>query len=571
MRKLSWMLLLSIILVTIPLQAEKWALLIGINNYPNDISNLKYCVSDVEAFGQALIEVVGYKSDQVILMTDQMTGSNQPSNLNVIKKIDRLSKQVKSGDTFILYFSGHGISKDGQSFLLATNSDSDSIDTLEMSAIPLKKVSDILSRIKARQLLTIIDACRNDPTSARGDDDNLLTREFAKDLKIKRGMKIVNEPKISATLFACSLGQRAYEWAEVKQGVFSHYLLQGLKGEVINNQGEVTIADLADYTREKMSQWTKANGKKTQTPWLSSEGGGNLVLATKVVPQPDPIPANIETVITTTTADPETEAWEVVKDSTDPLDIQDFLAVFPHGKLAAAARLKMTRLERASKPTVTPPQAEHQPEKSIISPKDGAKMVLIPTGPSTNAFYMDVYEVTNAQYGKFMRARGYSEPVYWNDSECNQPNQPVVGISWHDATAYAKWAGKRLPTEKEWEQAARGGLKNKTYPWGDNESFARDHANYKGTGGKDKWEYCAPVASFKPNGYGLFDMAGNVDEWCQDWDDNSDRDTKVLRGGAWHNNTYGQRVAARGHFDPNHRFGAVGFRCVSGFDNPYRF
>jgi len=104
----------------------------------------------------------------------------------------------------------------------------------------------------------------------------------------------------------------------------------------------------------------------------------------------------------------------------------------------------------------------------------------------------------------------------------------MIYVSWNDATAYAKWASKRLPTKAEWEFAARGGLKSKEFPWGDEESIAREYANFCGVLGRDQWdETTAPVGSFRPNGYGLHDMAGNVWEWFQDWY-SEDKESRLL-------------------------------------------
>ncbi len=150
--------------------------------------------------------------------------------------------------------------------------------------------------------------------------------------------------------------------------------------------------------------------------------------------------------------------------------------------------------------------------------KDGAPMVLVTAGeflmgsPESeinpgekpqhtvflDAFYIDKYEVTNALYRKFAEATGHRNPAYWNDSRFNALDQPVVGVSWYDAKAYVEWTGKRLPTEAEWEKAARGGLVGKQYPWGD--KITHNDANYFGTDGKDIWREISPVGSFAPNG-----------------------------------------------------------------------
>ena len=223
--------------------------------------------------------------------------------------------------------------------------------------------------------------------------------------------------------------------------------------------------------------------------------------------------------------------------------------------------------------------------KQIIWKKDGAKMALIPSyieektfnrlgEPITKKFkvdgisplWFDMTEVTVGQFKKFLAESDHSfSGNLWKGIYEVSPtdDHPMIKVTWHDAVAYATWAGKRLPTEKEWEFAARGGLIDKEYSWGNDESLARDYANYDGTGGKDKWDdTTAPVGSLQPNGYGLYDMAGNVYEWCQDWFDN-DQILRVLRGGYWNSDSNYLRLARRVYYDPDD-WNGIGFRCVLG-------
>ena len=115
-----------------------------------------------------------------------------------------------------------------------------------------------------------------------------------------------------------------------------------------------------------------------------------------------------------------------------------------------------------------------------------------------DAFYMDVHEVTVGQFRDFVNQSGYSYNS-WNDVAKYSPSNdyPMIYVNWNDATAYAEWAGKRLPTEAEWEYAARGGLVGQRYVWGDDESLARDYANYSGTGGRDKWNRSTAPVGYK--------------------------------------------------------------------------
>ncbi|MBV0903523.1 formylglycine-generating enzyme family protein [Haloarcula salina] len=249
-------------------------------------------------------------------------------------------------------------------------------------------------------------------------------------------------------------------------------------------------------------------------------------------------------------------------------------------------------------------------------------------------FFIDKYAVTNAEFLEFVRETGYrtdAERYGWSfvfedfvadaDREAVQQSvaetpwwvavqgaswlrpygpsssvldskellkHPVTHVSWRDATAYADWAGKRLPTEAEWEYAARGGLEGKRYPWGDELTPDGEHRCNIWQGefpenntGTDGYVRTAPVNEYEPNDFGLFNPTGNVWEWCADWfspeyhttdaydDENptgpSDGDQRVMRGGSYlcHRswcNRY--RVAARSKNTPDSSTGNIGFRCV---------
>lgn len=212
------------------------------------------------------------------------------------------------------------------------------------------------------------------------------------------------------------------------------------------------------------------------------------------------------------------------------------------------------------------------------------------------AFYMDKHEVTNAAYKKFVNANPqwqkgniqakFHDGDYLSDWDGNnypagKADYPVTYVSWYAAMAYAAWAEKRLPTEAEWEYAARGGLKGKKYPWGD--TISDQNANYF-----PHVRESTAVGRYEANDYGLFDMAGNVWEWCLDewkfdfYADSPERNplsgaptirwiqenfesvqsARVLRSGSWNSHAHGVRVASRQFYTPMLTSSVFGFRCV---------
>jgi len=191
-----------------------------------------------------------------------------------------------------------------------------------------------------------------------------------------------------------------------------------------------------------------------------------------------------------------------------------------------------------------------------------------------SGFMMDRTEVTCGSYARFCQQTGHRLPFFWNRKgfRCGDayPNHPVIGVSWRDARDYASWAGKRLPTEAEWEYAARGGLSGERYPHGD--KLDPGFGNYAGV----EQDGTAPVASYSPNGFGLYDMMGNVCEWVMDrysetyyraGDSSNPAGPvsgrfRVIRGGGWKSGPGCVSVDHRNALPSNWVDFNVGFRCV---------
>ena len=201
----------------------------------------------------------------------------------------------------------------------------------------------------------------------------------------------------------------------------------------------------------------------------------------------------------------------------------------------------------------------------FVSGRDGRSMVFVPTGEFlfgpdrekavTGAFYIDRYPVTNAEYKKFVEATGHEHPAHWRRGTWpeGKANHPVVQITWESAYAYVQWAGKRLPTELEWEKAARG-TDGRVWPWGNVFDPRKCNTSSEGT---------TPVGLYSPGGdspYGLWDMAGNVWEWI------GGKPSPLrmpLRGGDWLDGAEEAQTFFRRMHTPKRKNDFMGFRCAA--------
>ncbi|MDP7158949.1 MAG: SUMF1/EgtB/PvdO family nonheme iron enzyme, partial [SAR324 cluster bacterium] len=605
---------LSVFLFALPLSAAergvkrvetsdavaRHALVIGNSKY-EQVGRLRNPVNDADAVTRTLAGL-GFK----------VTTLKNADLRTMERTISAFGKKLRAGGVGLFFYAGHGMQVDGENFLIPVDANPESESDLRYEAVQLGRMLNRMADAQNGMNIVILDACRNNP----------FARSFRSSTN---GLAQVSAPTGTFISYATGPGKVAAD-GEGENGLFTeklvaHLATPGLKLEEVFKRVRV------DVQRESMGK---------QVPWDSSSVTGDFFFLPSGVRAKPSISSTTKTtpqVASTGAIRADESAWRDIENSSDPEDFQFFLEVFPESALAKTAKFKLRRLERkqakAEQERIAKQEEERKRQEAEqrriaeakrkaeterkrqeelaalrqkqesagvwTEPNTGMKFRRIPGGsfrmgsPSSEEgrdddetqhtvtvgeFWLGETEVTNRQYRLFKP--GHDSKDYKGHS-LNGDDQPVVEVNWHDAVAYAKWLSRktgkrfRLPTEAEWEYAARAGTQTARY-WGD--GIGSNNANCDGCGSRWDGDETAPVRSFTPNTFGLFDMLGNVYEWtCSEYKERYDGseercsdqgDWYSLRGGAWRHAPGRMRAAHRLNslYGPYTRLNFLGFRLA---------
>ena len=552
-----------------PVAQNRWALVIGNSAYGADIGPLPNPVNDATDMA-ATLQPLGFEVTLVLNATRQQ----------MEEALAAFRRQLRPGGVGLFYFAGHGAQVEGTNYLIPIGANVEKATTAQAESMSAEQVLASMTAAGTALNLLILDACRNNPFLARWP------------VQVPRGLAPMQAARGSLIAYATAPGAVAADGGG-RNGTYTKHLLRYL------TTPDLLVEQMFKRVRVAVEEETGG----AQTPWEASSLQGDFAFLPTAETRPSPA---------------------AVKEP--PRQEQTGTPVAP----VAAAR----------------PSGPRQPELApTILGKDGAEMVLVPAGefimgsapddiasllrrnPKANgailkdeipkhrvfleAFYIDKYEVTNARFQQFVQATGYRTQAEregggkirtgaktWAqvpDATWRSPRgkgssiagleaHPVVQVSWHDAKAYCTWAGKRLPTEAEWEKAARG-PDGRLYPWGNEIDGTRANFcdrncpfEWKDAAVDDGYRSTAPVGSYEAgkSPYGAYDMAGNVWEWVADWYDakyyrrsparNPQGPTSgtqvVLRGGSWLYTAPDFRATERAGVPPDRRNENIGLRCV---------
>ena len=452
----------------------------------------------------------------------------------LINEIGAFKATIRQGDLALLYYSGHGTSLGEENYLLPVDYDLPvDQDLVKREAYAMSEVRDKLEDSGARVRVLIFDACRGPALRNKGGEGNPASVEV--------------KPEGTLIAFASAHKQDSFFDARDRNSLYTKRLLEALRSP------EADLRGLLQNVQSEVFEDTKHR----QAPFTYGFLSGPLYLAG--APRNDVAARNGGA-----SKPPDVEAWDAISNSTTPEDFDDFVKIFPGSDRASVARLKAAALRRAMAannpaPVIRNTAPVAPTERTKVNPKDGLTYVRIPAGhftmgcspgdsecdpdekpPREVTIPRDLWVgqtlVTQAAY---QRVTGKT-PSYFTGNQ----QLPVETINQDEAKNYCQAVGMRLPTEAEWEYAARGGTTGARY------GNLDDIAWYVANSGNKTHE----VGQKAPNADGLYDMLGNVWEWMSE--------SGSLRGASWNTYPAGVRVSNRNRLVPGDRLYNIGVRCV---------
>ncbi len=249
---------------------------VGVEAYDDPtISPLRFAGRDAQAVAAALADSALPTRCEVL--TSDAEAAAKPTRSNVLRALQNARNQAAPGDRLLFFFAGHGVERDGRQYLLTSDTNR---ELIAETALPMTLVSRALSGLQAEAALFILDACRNDPQAGRGDADAVLDESLARGLRPALVGATAGASRCRvATLLACGIGERAWEDPDTRHGVFTRYLVAGLKGGAFVD-GECTLHGLAGYLERELTAWGVRSGRQ-QHPRLENPDGLELVLASR--------------------------------------------------------------------------------------------------------------------------------------------------------------------------------------------------------------------------------------------------------------------------------------------------
>lgn len=532
-----------------------WGVFIGVSQYQDRSLNLTYADKDATELHRFFAEQFRGRihPDHFHLLTNQEANRGQ-----VLRTVGEVLRRAQPEDVVILSLAMHGVlDPSGEDLYFLTHEADPNLP--EDNAISRHDLLRQISRSKARRIVLFLDACH---TGAFGSSGALVAMRASDATDINRLLSAMGKAQTGiAVLSSSSAAERSQEGEQFcgGHGAFTCGLLTGLSGAADENRnGLIEIRELFDFTYRAV----KISTKGLQNPSIEGRYDNELPLA---------------------------HAGESL-DSEGVARSKAQIEALQHATIAGMASGTDMLTQVAKAPAFTPPSALPR----VIRGSDDSSLVLVPEGSFTMgskqfrderpvhrvalpSFYIDEYEITVAQYARFLNAKRWSAPAFWHHRRTPlDENRPVVGVAWEDAKSYCEWAGRRLPTEAEWEKAARG-TDERLYPWGD-DAPTPDLARFDRCCEFESYSVIGIVGERKDgrSPFGVHDMAGNVWEWVSDWFDTgyyrrtvtdnpqgpAHGTAKVIRGGSWSNDATALRTTNRYGLDQAERKNNVGFRCA---------